>query len=123
LPEPWTMVRGPRSKHIGLWSTDLEPRIVGLESRFKLSGSRLVGAGPGLLKLVAGSGSNWVEGVGRMFAVLAARTEGGDGWVEAVGSVFFGGDERLATIQQIPLLAHATFLAQMESKSISSCEM
>jgi hypothetical protein len=76
------MVRGPRSKHIGLWSTDLEPRIVGLESRFKLSGSRLVGAGPGLLKLVAGSGSNWVEGVGRMFAVLAARTEGGDGEVE-----------------------------------------
>jgi hypothetical protein len=40
---------------MGPWSTDLEPRIVGLESRFKLSGSRLVGAGPGLLKLVAGS--------------------------------------------------------------------
>jgi len=63
------------------------------------------------------------RGAGRMFGVLAARSSGGDGWVEAVGSVFFGGDERLATIQQIPLLAHATFLAQMESKSISSCEM
>jgi hypothetical protein len=29
LPEPWTTVRGPRSQHIGPWSTDLEPRIVG----------------------------------------------------------------------------------------------
>ena len=37
--------------------------------------------------------------------------------------ILFGCDERLAAIQQIPLLAHATFLAQMESKSISSCEM
>ena len=35
LPEPWTVVRGPRSKHQGPWSTDLEPRIVGLGSRFK----------------------------------------------------------------------------------------
>ena len=117
------MVRGPSSKQIGPWSTDLAPRIGDSVSRLQLRGSRLAGAEPGLLGLVAGSGSNWVEGVGRMFAVLAARTEGGDGWVEAVGSVFFGGDERLATIQQIPLLAHATFLAQMESKSISSCEM
>ena len=33
LPEPWTMVRGPRSKHIGPWSTDLGPRIVGLGFR------------------------------------------------------------------------------------------
>ena len=43
------MVRGPRSKHIGPWSTDLEPRIGGLGSRFKLRGSRLAGAEPGYL--------------------------------------------------------------------------
>ena len=48
----------------------------------KNRGSRLVDAEPGLLGLVAGSGANWVEGWGRMFWVLAARTEGGDGWVE-----------------------------------------
>ena len=47
LPEPWTMVRGPRSKHIGPWFTDLEPRIVDSVSRLKLRGSRLVDAGPG----------------------------------------------------------------------------
>ena len=76
------MVRGPSSKQIGPWSTDLEPRIGDSVSRLKLRGSRLAGAEPGLLGLVAGSGSNWVEGVGRMFAVLAARTEGGDGEVE-----------------------------------------
>ena len=38
--------------HIGPWSTDLEPRIVGL--------------GSGLLGLVAGSETNWFEGWGRM---------------------------------------------------------
>ena len=35
------MVGGPRSKHIGPWSTDLEPRIVDRVLRFKLNGSRL----------------------------------------------------------------------------------
>ena len=39
--------------------------------------------GSGLLGLVAGSGSIWSEGWGRILGVLAARTEGGDGWVTA----------------------------------------
>ena len=34
--------------------------------------------------MVAGSGSNRVEGVGRWFGVAVARTEGGDGKAEAV---------------------------------------
>ena len=34
LPEPWTTVRGPRSEQQGPWTTDLEPRIVGLGSSF-----------------------------------------------------------------------------------------
>ena len=63
LPEPWAVIRGPGSRHIGPWSTDLEPWVVGRIPRFKLRGSRLVDAGPGLLGMVAGSGSNWVEGV------------------------------------------------------------
>ena len=67
----------PRFKHIGPWSTDLEPRIVDSISRFKLSGSRLVDARPGLLRLVDGSESNWFEGWGVCWGVLAARTEGG----------------------------------------------
>ena len=50
---------------------------------FKLRGCRLVDAEPGLLGLVARSGSIWVEGWGHMFGVLAARADGGDGWVEA----------------------------------------
>ncbi len=58
------MVRGPRSKHQGPWSTDLEPWIVDSVSRIKLRGSRLVDARPGLLELVARSGSNWLEGWG-----------------------------------------------------------
>ena len=62
LPEPWTTVRGPSSKQIGPWSTDLEPRIGDSVSRLKLRGSRLAGAEPGLLGLVAGYGSIWVEG-------------------------------------------------------------
>ena len=49
LPEPWTTVRGPSSKQIGPWSTDLEPRIMGF--------------GSGLLGLVAGFGTNWLEGL------------------------------------------------------------
>ena len=57
LPEPWTTVRGPRSKHQGPWSTDLEPCFGDRVSRLKLRGSRLVDAGPVLLGLVAGSGS------------------------------------------------------------------
>ncbi len=38
---------------------------------------------PGLLAQVAGYGANWVEGMGRVLAGLAARTLGGDGAVEA----------------------------------------
>ena len=64
LPEPWTMARGPRSKHMGPWSTDLGPQVVNRASKFKLRGSRLVDAEPGLLGLVAGSGSIWSEGWG-----------------------------------------------------------
>ena len=37
---------------------------MGRASKFKLRGSCLVDAEPGLLGLVAGSGSNWVEGWG-----------------------------------------------------------
>ena len=71
------MVRGPRFKHIGPWSTDIEPRIVDTVPMFKLHGSRLVGAGSGLLGMVAGYGSNWVEGAGGMLGVLAAWSSGG----------------------------------------------
>ena len=77
LPEPWTVVRGQRSKPIGPWSTDLEPWVVYSVSRFKLRGSRLVDAGAGLLGLVARSETNWAEGIGRVLAGLAAWTEGG----------------------------------------------
>jgi hypothetical protein len=68
------MARGPRSKHIGPWSTDLEPWIVDSVSRFKLRGSRLVDAEPGLVGLVARSETNWVEGWGVGLAVIVART-------------------------------------------------
>ena len=54
---PDRKVRGPGSKRPGPWSTDLEPRIVDAE--------------PGLLGMVARSGSIWVEGVGLGLAVLA----------------------------------------------------
>ena len=46
-------------------------------SRLKLRGSRLVDAELGLLGLVARSETNWAEGMGRVLAGLAARTEGG----------------------------------------------
>ena len=57
---------------MGPWSTDLEPCLGDSLSRLKLRGSRLVDAEPGLLGLVAGSGSNWLEGVGLYLAGLAA---------------------------------------------------
>ena len=41
-----------------------------------------------LLGMVARSGSNKVEGVGRVLAGLAARTLGGDGSVKAAKSSF-----------------------------------
>ena len=50
------MVRAPRS-------TDLEARVVDRLPRFKLRGSRLVDVEPGLLGLVAGSGSICAEGL------------------------------------------------------------
>ena len=75
LPEPWTTVRGPSSKHIGPWSTDLEPRIVDLGSRFKLHGSRLPDAGPG----VTGDGCEiWIDlvrGAGCRFGVASQHLE------------------------------------------------
>ena len=76
LPEPWTVVRGQRSKHIGPWSTGLEPRIVDSVSRLKLRSSRLVDAGPGLLRRIAGSGSNWAEGWGRMLGGACGSDRG-----------------------------------------------
>ena len=41
--------------------------------RFKLRGSRPVDAETGLLWQIAGSGSIWFEGVGRMFAVAQIK--------------------------------------------------
>jgi hypothetical protein len=55
LTEFQIMVRGPRSKHIGPWSGDSV-------SRFKLRGSRLLDAEPGVTG--AGSGSSCFEGWG-----------------------------------------------------------
>jgi hypothetical protein len=46
-------------------------------SRLKLRGSRLVDAGPGLLGLIARSGSIWVKGWGRMFGLLITRASDG----------------------------------------------
>ena len=62
----------------GPWSTDFAPRVVDRVSRLKLHGSRLVDTEPGLLGLVARSGANLIDGVGRVLAGLAARTNGGD---------------------------------------------
>ena len=75
------MVRGPRSKHLGPWSTDLEPRIVDSISWLKLRGSRLVDAEPGLLGLVARFGSIWVKGWGRRFYMRVRGTRKSDGWL------------------------------------------
>ena len=74
LPEPLTTVRGPRSKHIGPWSTDLEPRIVNRVLRFKLRGSCFVDVEPGSLWLFAISETTWLEKWGRILRGLAART-------------------------------------------------
>ena len=89
LPEPWTLVRGLRSKHQGPWSTDLEPGIADTVPSFKLRCSHLVDAEPGLLGMIAGSGSNWLEGVGPYawgWSCLGPRA--GDGMVDAVKSNF-----------------------------------
>lgn len=61
---------GPQSK-------GLEPWVVDRVLRFKFRGSTLVDAEPVLLRLVARSGSNWLEEWGLMFGVLVARTLGG----------------------------------------------
>ena len=45
-------------------------------------------AGSGLLGLVAGSGSIWVEGMGRVLAGLAAETADRDGLVKSTESDF-----------------------------------
>ena len=88
LPEPWTTVRGPRSKHLGPWSTDLEPWIVDSVSRFKLRGYRLVDAKPMLLRLFAESETNWLEGWGVCWGWSGLGTRAGDGWLEAEKSNF-----------------------------------
>ena len=53
---------------------------------FKLRGSRLVDAGPGLLGLVAGSGANWGEGWGLVWGWSCLGPRAGDGWAEAGAS-------------------------------------
>ena len=88
LTELQIMVRGPRSKHLDPWFTQLEPWVVYSVSRFKLRGSRHVDAGAGLLGLVDGSGLIRLDGVGRVLVGLARQTCGGDGLVEVVGSDF-----------------------------------
>jgi hypothetical protein len=47
-----------------------------------------VDAEPGLLGMVARSGSIWVEGVGARFGVVVPRTSDRDGRAEAVASDF-----------------------------------
>ena len=52
----------------------------------------------GLLGLVARTGSNWMEGWGVCWGVLAARTEGGDGWAEAKLSFFIYGPHLVLSV-------------------------
>ena len=52
------------SRHIGAWSTDLEPRIVDSVSKFKLRGSRLPVADPGVTGAGCRIWSELVCGVG-----------------------------------------------------------
>ena len=54
-------------------------RLAGKAQRFKLRGNRLVDAEPGLLGLVAGSGSNWSEGWGVCWGCLRLGPRAGDG--------------------------------------------
>ena len=56
-------------------------------SRFKLHDSRLVDAETGLLGLVAGYGSNWVEWTGSDYSGLDTWTSGGDGLRNTKGNV------------------------------------
>ncbi len=68
------MVRGPRFKHIGPWSTDLEPRIGDLGSGVTWASCWI-----------------WIElgrGVGRVLAGLAAQTADRDGLVKSTESDF-----------------------------------
>jgi len=73
------------------------PRIVDRFSRFKLRGSHLVDAGSGLLGMVAESGSNWVEGVGRRFGGICGSDLGRvmDGW-RLWGVFLFGGGRKIS---------------------------
>ena len=48
----------------GPWAVVQGQRLAAKGSRFKLRGSRLVDAEPGLLGLVARTGASWLEGVG-----------------------------------------------------------
>ena len=92
------MVRGPRSRHIGPWSTDLKPRIADIVPRLNLRGSRFVDAEPGLLGLIARSETNWFEGVGRTLVGLAARSWDGDGKVAAELSFFIYGPHLVLSV-------------------------
>jgi len=73
LPELWSLVRGPRYKHIGPWSTDLVPRLA---TRGHRTGVTWAGC--------------WIwselgRGVGRRFGVVVPRTSGG--WWMSRGKV------------------------------------
>ena len=48
LPEPSTMVREPRSKHIGPWSTDLKPRSWALDLGTRQVSKCVQSIGPGV---------------------------------------------------------------------------
>ena len=80
LPEPWTLARGSASKHIGPWSTDLEPgtasRVQSLSARALRAPNRCYWGW--LLDLdQIGSRRRLMSGV------LATRTSDGNGEVEA----------------------------------------
>ena len=75
--------------HQGPWSTDLEPWIVDSISRFKLRGSRLLDAEPGVTWVVCWI---WIDlgrgGVGVYWRCLRLGPWAGDGWLEAEKSNF-----------------------------------
>ena len=103
LPEPWTMVRGPRSKQKGPWSTDLEPRIVDRVSRFKLRGSRLVDAGPGVTWDGCWIWNELALGVGRRFGVVVPRNSDGDGLVAPLTSGFVWASNETQALHKLPI--------------------
>ena len=58
------------------------------ETRLYDRGARNGGLGRGLLRQIARSGSNWLEGVGPMLGVLAAWPADRDGWIPSFQVTF-----------------------------------